>query len=155
MVMALRILSGMVFIPNGGTRSGTVEISFTPFALANTSNPVFELRKRSEVGASGRFTAKPASIVAPRQFGLLEVGTFYRVNVDSTVTRDVISIRWKARGSARVDQEEIGFMVVGEVPDGPVTRPPGPTTPVGDGRPSNVQPRKRAPKRPGASKRIS
>ena len=28
--------------------------------------------------------------------------------------------------SARVDQEEIGFMVVGEVPDGPVTRSPDP-----------------------------
>ena len=153
--MAMRILSGMVYIPNGGTRSGNVEISFNPFALANTSNPAFELRKRTEVGASGRFTGKPASIVAPRQFGLLEIGTYYRVNIDSNATRDVITIGWKARGSARVDQEEIGFMVVGEVPDGPATRPPGPTTPVDNRRPSKVTPRKRSRKRPVASKQSS
>ena len=31
--MALRILSGMIFIPNGGTAEGSVEVSFNPFQM--------------------------------------------------------------------------------------------------------------------------
>lgn len=153
--MTLRILSGMVFIPSSGTRSGSVEISFEPFALASSSNAAFELRKRRRIGPGGRFAATPASIVAPRQFGILTVlgdGGYYRINVDDRVTRDSITIRWKRRGG-RVDQEEIGFMIVGDVP-GPATLPPRPTTPV---RPTDTLTsigarRKRASKRPAAKK---
>ena len=43
--MALRVLSGIIFIPNGGSRRGNVEISFNPFALANASNAGFEFEK--------------------------------------------------------------------------------------------------------------
>ena len=61
------------------------------------------------------------------------------MNIDDNVTRDSITIRWKARGG-RVDQEEIGFMVVGEVADPappPAKLPPrSVTTPVGGRRPS-------------------
>jgi hypothetical protein len=152
--MTLRILSGMVFIPRGGTRSGSVEISFEPFALANSSNAAFELRKRRRIGPGGRFA--PASIVAPRQFGILTVlgdGGYYRINVDDRVTRDSITIRWKRRGG-RVEKEEIGFMVVGDVP-GPATLPPRPTTPVRptDKLTSIAARRKGARKRPAAKKK--
>ena len=113
--MALRVLSGMIFIPNGGSRRGSVEISFNPFALANASNAAFELRKRKEIGPSGRFIRSPASIVAARQFDIVPIGSDFRVNLSDTVPRDSISIRW--RPSQRIDQEEIPFMVIGEVPD--------------------------------------
>ena len=46
--MALRILSGMIFIPNGGTAEGSVEVSFNPFQISASSNPAFELRKETE-----------------------------------------------------------------------------------------------------------
>jgi hypothetical protein len=151
--MALRILSGMVYIPRGGTRSGSVVIGFDPLALTSSSDPVYELRKRIEVGPRGRFKAKPASIVATRQFGLLDTGSYYRINLDNTVTRDSVTIAWKARGSGRVDQEEIGFMIAGEVPDGPATLPPGPSTRVPPTKrfPSKISAAKRARKRPAAS----
>ena len=113
--MAIRVLSGMIFIPNGGSRRGNVTISFNPFALANASNALFELRKRTEVGPSGRFIRRPASIVAARQFDIVPIGGDFRVNLSDTVTRDSINIRW--RPSTRIDQEEIPFMVIGEVPD--------------------------------------
>jgi len=113
--MAIRVLSGIIFIPNGGSRRGNVTISFNPFALANTSNARFELRKRTEVGPSGRFIRRPASIVAARQFDIVPIGSDFRVNLSDTVTRDSINIRW--RPSRRIDQEEIPFMVIGEVPD--------------------------------------
>jgi hypothetical protein len=154
--MTLRILSGMVFIPRGGTQSGSVEISFEPFALANSSNTAFELRKRRRIGPGGRFAAIPASIVGARQFGILTIlgdGGYYRINIDDRVTRDSITIRWKRR-KGRVDQEEIGFMIVGDVP-GPVTLPPRPTTPVRptDKLTSIAAGRKGARKRPAAKKK--
>ena len=52
--MALRILSGMIFVPNGGTAQGSVVISFKPFQLAARSNPAFELRKEQEIGPRER-----------------------------------------------------------------------------------------------------
>jgi hypothetical protein len=71
--MATRILSGMVFIPSGGTREGSVDISFDPFALTTASNTAFELRRRREVGPRGRFKKKPAFVVGTRQFGILTI----------------------------------------------------------------------------------
>jgi hypothetical protein len=138
--MALRVLSGMIFIPRGGSRRGSVEISFNPFALANASNALFELRKRKEIGPSGRFIRSPASIVAVRQFDIVPIGGDFRVNLSDSVTRDSISIRW--RPSQRVDQEEIPFMIIGEVPD------PVPVRVVGTGtlvrEPSDVLRRERS-----------
>ena len=72
--MAIRVLSGIIFIPNGGSRRGNVTISFNPFALANASNALFELRKRTEVGPSGLLHKRPASIVAARQFDIVPIG---------------------------------------------------------------------------------
>ena len=138
--MAIRVLSGMIFIPNGGSRQGNVTISFNPFALANASNALFELRKRTEVGPTGRFIRRPASIVAARQFDIVPIGRDFRVNLSDTVTRDSINIRW--RPSQRIDQEEIPFMVIGEVPDPVTVRVPGRGTTVR--QPSDAMRRRRA-----------
>jgi hypothetical protein len=134
--MALKILSGMIFIPRGGTRQGSVEINFNPFELANASNAAFELRKRREIGANGRFVESPASIVAARQFDVLTGagGTDFRGQISDTVTRDSITISWDAP-AGRVDQEEIPFLVVGEVPEGvAVALPPRPDVSLPDDR---------------------
>jgi hypothetical protein len=137
--MALRILSGMIFIPRCGTRSGSVTVGFLPFALTAASNNTFELRRQREIGPKERFRARPAFVVGARQFGIVSIvggGGYYRMNIDDVTTRDSITIRWKARGDGRVDQEEISFMVIGEVPDRVrVTLPPrSVTTPTGTGR---------------------
>jgi hypothetical protein len=147
--MALRVLSGMIFIPNGGSRRGSITISFNPFAVANASYALFELRKRTEVGPTGRFIRRPASIVAARQFDIIPVGQDFRVNLSDTVTRDSINIRW--RPSTRIDQEEIPFMIIGEVPDPVAVRVPGTGTTVR--QPSDVLRRRRAARRRARAKK--
>jgi hypothetical protein len=160
--MALRILSGMIFIPRGGTKSGSVEISFNPFALTVASNSAFELRKRREIGPRERFVRRPASIVAARQFDIVTIlgdAGNYRGRINDTVTRDSITISWNAP-AGRVDQEEIPFMIVGEVPVQPapvfltVRRPGDGLTPVrpGDELPSDLLSRRRSRAR-GARKK--
>jgi hypothetical protein len=139
--MALRILSGMIFIPNGGTAEGSVEISFNPFQLSASSNAAFELRKEAEIGPRERFIRRPASIVAARQFDIVPIANDWRVRLNDTVTRDSITIRWRSR-SSRVDQEEIPFMVIGEVKD-PVPLSPvqPPLRPIVD-QPSDIMRRR-------------
>ena len=159
--MALRILSGMIFIPRGGSIRGSVEISFNPFELTDASNSAFELRKRREIGPRERFVQRPASIVAARQFALLfplPHSESYRGRINDTVTRDSITISWNKSGG-RVDQEEIPFMIVGEVPvqPAPVSMPVRPgdgLTPVrpGDELPSDLLSRRRSRAR-GARKK--
>jgi hypothetical protein len=131
--MALRILSGLIFIPRGGTRRGTVTITFDPFVLSAASNPLFELRKEREIGPSGRFSKRPATIVAARQFDILTgTGGDFRGRINDSSTRDSITISWNS-SAGRVDQEEIPFMVIGEVPEGPsVSLPPAPGVTVPD-----------------------
>ena len=118
--MSLRILSGMIFIPRGGIGTGTVTITFRPFEISAASRPEFELRKRRSIGPDGRFVARPASMVAVRQFSVLIGAPLFDVNVkvkiDDNVTRDAITISWSPGPHARVDQEEIPFIVIGEVP---------------------------------------
>jgi hypothetical protein len=100
--MALRILSGMIFIPRGGTRSGSVTVGFLPFALTAASNNTFELRRQREIGPKERFKARPAFVVGARQFGIVSIlggGGYYRMNIDDVTTRDSITIRWN--GSSR------------------------------------------------------
>jgi hypothetical protein len=123
--MALRILSGMIFIPRGGTARGSVTISFDPFQITNRSSPIIELRKEQEIGPRGRFRRRPVSMVAARQFAIFTLSTNPRVNLSDTVTRDSINIRWRTSAdSARIDQEEIPFLVIGEVPDVvPISKP--------------------------------
>jgi hypothetical protein len=120
--MALRILSGMIFVPNGGSRTGSVDITFSPFALSSASNAAIELRKRREIGPDGRFKETPASMVAARQFALtfpLPHDDSYRVRLNDRVTRDLLTISWDISSSeGRVDQEEIPFIIIGEVPEG-------------------------------------
>ena len=139
--MALRILSGLVFIPRGGTRTGNVVISFDPFELSTASSNGIELRKRRQIGPAGRFTRRPASIVAARQFAHLfplPHASSYRARINDTATRDFISIAWNASGG-RVDQEEIPFMIVGEVPD-----PQGAAAPRRRRRPAQAIARRRS-----------
>ncbi len=61
--MALRILSGMLFI-NGGPKNGAAVITFSPFTLATAPGTV-SLNKARVIGANGTFRHPPASIVAP------------------------------------------------------------------------------------------
>jgi hypothetical protein len=124
--MALRILSGMIFVPHGGAARGSVEISFNPFQLIARSNPEFELRKEREIGPRGRFIRRPASIVAARQFDIVPIANDWRVKLNDTVTRDSITISWRSNAS-RVDQEEIPFLVIGEVPETVSVSLPEPT----------------------------
>jgi hypothetical protein len=132
--MALRILSGMLFI-NNGPKNGAAVINFNPFALGAAPGSV-SLRKARVIGAAGSFTRSPASIVAARQFAILDLDTTYRLRINDTVTTTSITISWAGTGPSF--HEEIPFMVVGEVPD---PRPiPGP------GRPPR-RPRKAARRR--------
>jgi hypothetical protein len=123
--MALRILSGMIFIPRGGSARGSVQISFNPFRLTNSSNPVIELRKEQEIGPRERFVRRPVSMVAARQFAIMAISDNPRVKLNDTVTRDSIRIGWSTSArTARVDQEEIPFLIIGEVPDFvPISKP--------------------------------
>jgi hypothetical protein len=119
--MAIRCLSGMIKIPNGGSRTGTVEIGFLPFEMTAAPNDDFELRKRRQFGPQTRFVRTPCSIVAARQFAHLfplPHHASYRGRIDDEVTRDSITISWNTSASeGRVDQEEIPFLVIGEVAD--------------------------------------
>ncbi len=111
--MALRILSGMLFI-NDGPKSGTAVITFNPFVLT-TAPPTVSLNKARVIGADGAFRHSPASIVAARQFAILDADTTYRLRINDTVTTTSITISWAGTGPSF--HEEIPFMVVGEVPD--------------------------------------
>lgn len=139
--MALRILSGLLFI-NGGPKGGTAVITFNPFALA-TAPPTVSLNKARIIGADGAFRQRPASIVAARQFAILDVDATYRLRINDTVTTTSITISWAVTGPSF--HEEIPFMVVGEVPD--------PQPIPGPGRPPR-RPRK-APRRRAARGRKS
>jgi hypothetical protein len=111
--MALRILSGLLFI-NGGPKSGTAVITFSPFTLT-TAPPTVSLNKARVIGANGAFRQRPASIVAARQFAIIDADTTYRLRINDTVTTTSITISWAGTGPSF--HEEIPFMVVGEVPD--------------------------------------
>ena len=111
--MALRVLSGMLFI-NGGPKAGAATITFNPLRLAAAPRTV-SLRKARVVGAGGTFTRAPASIVAARQFSILDEDTVYRLRIGDAVTTTAIRITWSGRGPSF--HEEIPFMVIGEVPD--------------------------------------
>jgi len=111
--MALRILSGMLFI-DGGPKNGTAVLSFNPFELTNAPATV-SLKKVRVIGANGDFTHSPASIVAARQFVILDTDSNYRLRIDDTVTSSSITISWG--GTGPTFSEEIPFMIVGEVAD--------------------------------------
>ncbi|HKW91057.1 MAG TPA: hypothetical protein VJX92_04100 [Methylomirabilota bacterium] len=113
--MALRVLSGMLFIDNG-PKNGRATIVFSPFALGAHPRTV-SLRKARVIGADGTFTSPPAAIVPARQFKILEVSpnTDYRLRINDTVTTNAITISWA--GSGPIFHEEIPFMIVGEVGD--------------------------------------
>jgi len=113
--MALRILSGMLFI-NRGPKNGAAVITFSPFALATAPNTV-SLNKARVIGANGIFRHPPASIVAARQFAILDVSpdTDCRLRISDTVTTPSITISWA--GTGPIFHEEIPFMIVGEVAD--------------------------------------
>jgi hypothetical protein len=153
--MAIRCLSGMIKVPQGGSRVGTVTIGFLPFAF--TAAPAnFELRKRRQFGPQTRFVRVPCSIVAARQFAHLfplPHHTSYRGRINDVVTRDSITISWTTSASeGRVDQEEIPFLVIGEVGE-LVPIPPGfPGSTRPNGPPSSLQ-AQRARKRRGRTTR--
>ncbi len=113
--MALRILSGMLFI-NGGPKNGAAVITFSPFTLATAPGTV-SLNKARVIGANGTFRHPPASIVAARQFAIIDVSpdTDYRLRINDTVTTSSITISWA--GTGPIFNEEIPFMIVGEGPD--------------------------------------
>ena len=143
--MTIRVLSGLVVVPRGGTRRGEAIITFDPFQLESADPPECRLRKARAIGPTGRFVARPASIVAARQFTLVKpwpAPAHFKLVINDRVTRDSIRIRWRnAEEFARVDQQEIPFMVVGDVGEiVPVVRPPGVTIVPGAAVP---KPRKR------------
>jgi hypothetical protein len=122
--MALRILSGMLFI-DGGPKNGTAVLSFNPFELTNAPATV-SLKKVRVIGANGDFTHSPASIVAARQFVIVGVDppATDRLRIDDTVTSSSITISWG--GTGPTFSEEIPFMIVGEVADSiklPIPKP--------------------------------
>jgi hypothetical protein len=121
--MALRVLSGMLFI-NDGPKNGAATITFNPLRLAAAPGSV-SLRKAKVVGADGTFTRAPASIVAARQFAILDVSpdSDYKLRISDTVTTTAIRITWA--GSGPIFHEEIPFMVVGDVPAPRPRRPRG------------------------------
>ena len=140
--MALRILSGMLFI-NGGPKNGAAVITFSPFTLATAPGTV-SLNKARVIGANGTFRHPPASIVAARQFAIIDVSpdTDCRLRISDTVTTSSITISWA--GTGPIFHEEIPFMIVGEVPD---------ALSVPDVRPRRRPPRSRKPSRPRAPRR--
>jgi hypothetical protein len=140
--MALRILSGMLFI-DGGPKNGSAVITFSPFTLATAPNTV-SLNKARVIGANGTFRHPPASIVAARQFAIIDVSpdTDYRLRINDTVTTSQITISWA--GTGPIFNEEIPFMVVGEVPD---------ALSIPDVRPRRRSLRSRKPSRRRAARR--
>ena len=140
--MALRILSGMLFI-NGGPKNGAAVITFSPFTLATAPRTV-SLNKARVIGANGTFRHPPSSIVAARQFAIIDVSpdTDYRLRINDTVTTSSITISWA--GTGPIFNEEIPFMIVGEVPD---------ALSIPDVRPRRRSPRARRPSRRRATRR--
>jgi hypothetical protein len=140
--MALRILSGMLFI-NGGPKNGAAVITFSPFTLATAPRTV-SLNKARVIGANGVFRHPPASIVAARQFAIIDVSpdADYRLRINDTVTTSSITISWA--GTGPIFSEEIPFMIVGEVPD---------ALSIPDVRPRRRPPRSRKPSRRRATRR--
>lgn len=150
--MALRILSGMLFI-NGGPKNGAAVITFSPFTLATAPRTV-SLNKARVIGANGTFGHPPSSIVAARQFAIIDVSpdADYRLRINDTVTTSSITISWA--GTGPIFNEEIPFMIVGEVPDAlsipdarPRKRPPRRAS-----RPSRR--RKSAPRKKARQKKV-
>ena len=111
--MALRILTGMLFI-NGGPKNGRAVISHSPFRLVSAASTV-SLRKARVIGADGVFTTPPAVMVSARQFAILDVSpdTDYRLRINDSVTTTALTISWA--GTGPIFNEEIPFIVVGEV----------------------------------------
>jgi hypothetical protein len=111
--MALRILTGMLFI-NGGPKNGRAVISHSPFRLVSAASTV-SLRKARVIGADGVFTTPPAVMVSARQFAILDVSpdTDYRLRINDSVTTTALTISWA--GTGPIFSEEIPFIVVGEV----------------------------------------
>lgn len=111
--MALRILTGMLFI-NGGPKNGRAVISHSPFRLVSAASTV-SLRKARVIGADGVFTTTPAVMVSARQFAILDVSpdTDYRLRINDSVTTTALTISWA--GTGPIFNEEIPFIVVGEV----------------------------------------
>jgi hypothetical protein len=140
--MALRILSGMLFI-NGGPKNGAAVITFSPFTLATAPRTV-SLNKARVIGANGTFRHPPSSIVAARQFAIIDVSpdADYRLRINDTVTTSSITISWA--GTGPIFSEEIPFMIVGEVPD---------ALSIPDVRPRRRSPRSRKPSRRRATRR--
>jgi hypothetical protein len=140
--MALRILSGMLFI-NGGPKNGAAVITFSPFTLATAPRTV-SLNKARVIGANGTFRHPPSSIVAARQFAIIDVSpdSDYRLRINDTVTTSSITISWA--GTGPIFSEEIPFMIVGEVPD---------ALSIPDVRPRRRPPRSRKPSRRRAARR--
>jgi hypothetical protein len=140
--MALRILSGMLFI-NGGPKNGAAVITFSPFTLATAPRTV-SLNKARVIGANGTFRHPPSSIVAARQFAMIDVSpdADYRLRINDTVTTSSITISWA--GTGPIFSEEIPFMIVGEVPD---------ALSIPDVRPRRRSPRSRKPSRRRATRR--
>jgi hypothetical protein len=129
--MALRILTGMLFI-NGGPKNGRAVISHSPFRLVSAASTV-SLRKARVIGADGVFTTTPAVMVSARQFAILDVSpdTDYRLRINDSVTTTALTISWA--GTGPIFNEEIPFIVVGEVGErftvgipGASPRPPRP-----------------------------
>ena len=129
--MALRILTGMLFI-NGGLKNGRAVISHSPFRLVSAASTV-SLRKARVIGADGVFTTTPAVMVSARQFAILDVSpdTDYRLRINDSVTTTALTISWA--GTGPIFSEEIPFIVVGEVGErftvgipGASPRPPRP-----------------------------
>jgi hypothetical protein len=111
--MALRILTGMLFI-NGGPKNGRAIITHSPFRLSSAPSTV-SLRKARVIGADGVFAGTPAAVVSARQFAILDVSpdTDYRLRINDTVTTTALTISWA--GTGPIFNEEIPFIVVGEV----------------------------------------
>jgi len=118
--MALRILTGLVNVSSGGPKTGNVTISFNPHQRSAGTVGVVE---RTTIGPAGRFTAVPGKVVALRQIKLIGVDPMsdYSFRLNDSISRDALTIRWRATGPAFT--EEISYMVVGVVPD-PITIEP-------------------------------
>jgi len=146
----------MLFI-NGGPKNGAAVITFSPFTLATAPNTV-SLNKARVIGANGTFRHPPASIVAARQFAIIDVSpdTDYRLRINDTVTTSSITISWA--GTGPIFSEEIPFMIVGEVPDAlsiPDARPrKRPRRPSRPSRRRKAVPRKKARQRKARRKKI-
>lgn len=123
----LRILSGTVYVPRGGTSLGGFIINFYPLSLS-AAEPGVELRNTKEIGARGPFISAPATIVTARQFTITEGDQLYEfVNINDTVTRESLTVDWaRERDANPVYVEEVPFMAIGQVRVGGRPSPGGP-----------------------------